>query len=203
MPRDRNNSEADYKYTLSSPTRDNYNRDSKITKGRRDSIDIDDYAADDKKLLVDDSKDYLRRNLKWLAFSKPKIVSGFDHLGPADLPAMSAKARGISLSFDKIIGWRIPLSHFKNIDDIEDEFTVQLSFSLYHFHSKSFFGSTWMGTSISLSDGNSVLPVIIDVDYNDVIYLISKLTDPSCVGVAEIVISKVNRRKKLISSQYG
>ena len=153
--------------------------------------------------LIDNKKEDLRRNLKWLSFTKPKVISGFDHLSPSELPAMSAKARGISLSFCKIVGWRVPINQLFSVNEEDDEFTLQLSFSLYHFHSKSFFGSTWMGTSLSLTDGANLLPVIIDIDYNDIIYLISRLTDPSCVGVVEIVISKVDKKRKVISSQYG
>ena len=130
-------------------------------------------------------------------------MSGFDHLNANELPLMSAKPRGISLTLEKIIGWIIPFSQFKNINSNEDDFTVQLSFSLFHFNSKSFFGSTWMGAPVSLSDGQDRLPVVIDIDYNEIIYLISRLTDPSCVGVAEIVVSRVNKRQNIVSAQYG
>lgn len=151
----------------------------------------------------EDFNDYLRRSLKWLTFAKPKLVSGFDHLSPSDVPIMAAKHRGISLALEKIVGWVIPFSQFKNINQHEDEFTVQLSFSLFHFNSKSFFGSTWMGAQVSLSDSKDMLPVVIDVEYNELIYLISRLTDPSCVGIAEIVVSKIKRDKNVISAQYG
>jgi hypothetical protein len=154
-------------------------------------------------LNQNNSNDFSRRNLKWLTFSKPKVVSGFDNFAPGDVPIMSGKVRGISLCLERIVGWIIPFSQFKNVNPKEDEFTIQLSFSLFHFKSKSFFGSTWMGAPVILSDSHDMLPVVIDVDYNEVIYLLSRLTDPSCFGVVEIVVSKVNKDRQLVSAQYG
>jgi len=144
-----------------------------------------------------------RRNLKWLSFSKPKVVFGFEHLSPAYVPTMSNKSRGLSLVFEAVHGWSPPQQLLRDIDAGGFELRVQLSFSLFHMNSKSFFGSTWMGSPVSLGDGRDSLPNVIDFDYNDVLYLISRIIDPSCVGVVEIVASKIDSKRNLLVSQYG
>lgn len=154
-------------------------------------------------MSVKKSDDEVRRALKWLSFTKPKLVFGFDHLSPAYIPLMSPKLRGLSISFDKVLGWSPPTSLLDAVDSGDYEISVQLSFSLFHLNSKSFFGTTWMGTPISLGDGKKSLPDIIDFDYNEIIYMMSRITDPTCVGVVEIVASKIDIHKNLSVAQYG
>jgi hypothetical protein len=146
-----------------------------------------------------------RRNLKWISFSKPRMVFGFDHLGTNNVPVMSAKTRGISICFEKISGWHIPPQIYQDLGlGLNSfEFSVQLSLSMFHLSSSSFFGSTWMGRSVPLGGDNDDLPDLIDLEYNEIVYLISRLSDPSCIGVVEIVVSKMSTQKKLVTAQYG
>lgn len=146
-----------------------------------------------------------RRNLKWISFSKPRMVFGFDHLGSNNVPVMSAKTRGISICFEKISGWHIPPQIYQDLGlGLNNfEFSVQLSLSMFHLSSSSFFGSTWMGRSVPLGSDNDDLPDLIDLEYNEIVYLISRLSDPSCIGVVEIVVSKISTQKKLVTAQYG
>jgi hypothetical protein len=146
------------------------------------------------------SEDEVRRSLRWLAFSKPRLVFGFDHLPPAQVPSMSNKFRGLSIGFEKIIGWRLPTQIQHEVNSGQHDICAQLSLSLYHINSGSFFGTTWMGAPLALSyEGSDYL----DLDFSDVVYILSRLTDPSCVGVVELVISKIDIRRKLTTAQYG
>lgn len=146
-----------------------------------------------------------RRNLKWISFAKPRMVFGFDHLGSNNVPIMSGKTRGISMCFEKISGWHIPPQICQDLGLRLNnfEFSVQLSLSMFHLSSSSFFGSTWMGRSVPLEGDDDELPDLIDLEYNEIVYLISRLADPSCVGVVEIVVSKTSTVKKLVTAQYG
>ena len=177
---------------------------------------FDDDEADSKGRRIDggreakgasgrDSKDAeLRRVLRWLSFAKPKLILGFEHLSPAYVPAMSSKTRGLSVCFEKVFGWRPPRQVLKDLDAGGYEISVQLSLSLFHLGSGTFFGSTWMGSPIHLGgDGRDKLPDIIDFDYSEVVYLVSRITDPSCIAVVEIVASKEDVQKKMVVSQYG
>ena len=158
--------------------------------------------ARDKNSSKDDES---RRNLKWVSFSKPRMVFGFDHLGSSNVPIMSGKTRGISMCFEKISGWHVPPQIYQDLGfGLNNfEFSVQLSLSMFHLTSSSFFGSTWMGRSVPLGNENEEIPDLIDLEYNEIVYLISRLADPSCIGVVEIVISKISTQKKLVTAQYG
>ena len=146
----------------------------------------------------------LRRNMRWLSFAKPKLILGFEHLSPAYVPSMGSKGKGLSICFERVNGWRPPRQVLADLDAGGFEISAQLSFSLFHLSSGTFFGSTWMGCPIPLGgDGRDKLPDIIDFDYNEIVYLISRITDPSCVAVIEIVASKEDTRKKMVVAQYG
>ena len=146
----------------------------------------------------------VRRVLRWVAFAKPKCIFGFDHLSPAFVPTMAGKSRGISISFEKVTGWRPPQQILKDLDMGGFEVSVQLSLSFFHLNSASFFGSTWMGSPLPLGgDGRDSIPDIIDFEYGEIVYLISRLTDHSCIGVVEIVASKYDTRKNVVVAQYG
>lgn len=146
-----------------------------------------------------------RRNLKWISFSKPRMVFGFDHLGTNNVPMMSGKTRGISMCFEKISGWHVPAQIYQDLSLGLNtfEFSVQLSLSMFHLASSSFFGSTWMGRSVKLGGDDDDLPDLIDLEYNEIVYMISRLADPSCIGVVEIVVSRISTQKKLVTAQYG
>jgi hypothetical protein len=148
-----------------------------------------------------------RRNLKWLSFAKNHVSFGFQHLPPAFVPAMSNECRGLAICFERVVGWQIPPTVFKEFDKKDYSLTVQLSLSMFHLRSASFFGSTWMGPEIQLGDNaldaSGNIAKAVDFNYQDIVYLMSRISDSSCVGVLEIVVSKRDTRKEMIASQFG
>lgn len=155
------------------------------------------------KTATQNKSEESRRNTKWVSFSKSKVSFGFQHLAPGYVPTMTENARGLALSIEKICGWSIPSQVLKEFGKGDFEITVQLSLSMFHLTSSSFFGSTWMGPSISLGNSGSKMPKVIDFEYVDIIYMLSRITDPSCVGVIEIVVSKFDSKRNLNASQFG
>ena len=144
-----------------------------------------------------------RRITKWVSFSKSKVSFGFQHLAPGYVPTMTSEPRGLAICIEKVSGWNIPSQVLKEFGKGDYEITVQLSLSMFHLTSSSFFGSTWMGPPISLGSSGTKLPKIIDFEYVDIVYMLSRITDPSCVGVIEIVVSKYDSKKNLVASQFG
>lgn len=144
-----------------------------------------------------------RRNLKWVSFTRAKVSFGFQHLSAAYVPAMLDEPRGLCICLDKVSGWSIPAAVLKEFGKGDFEITAQLSFSMFHLSSSTFFGTTWMGPSVSLGHGNSDVVKTIDFEYTDIIYMLSRITDPTCVGIIEVVVSKFDLRKNLVAAQFG
>ena len=141
----------------------------------------------------------LRRELRWISYAKPKTLLGFDHLGPAYLPSMSLKPKGYSICFDKVGGWSPPNQLVREVRNNNCELSLQLSLSFFHTASKTFFGSTWMGQEVHVGDSTDV----IDFDYSDIVYLISRINDSSCIGVVEVVASLIDTKRYITIGQYG
>ena len=131
--------------------------------------------------------------LKWISFAKPKCVLGFEKLPTTSLPTMSTKNHGISVCLDSIEGWNPPVQ--LQDDSGKFEILVQLSLSLLHLQSSTFFGSTWMSSPIPITDDN--------IEFSEIIYTITRIVDPSCVGIIEIVASRYDIDKQLVTAQYG
>jgi hypothetical protein len=144
-----------------------------------------------------------RRNLKWVSYTRAKVSFGFQHLSAAYVPAMLEEPRGLCLCLDKVSGWSIPTAVLKEFGKGDYEITAQLSFSLFHLSSSTFFGTTWMGPSVSLGHGDDQLVKTIDFEYTDIVYMLSRITDPTCVGIIEIVVSKFDLRRNLVAAQFG
>eukprot|EP01041_Mallomonas_annulata_P001319 gene1319-2541_t len=145
-----------------------------------------------------------RRVKRWHIFAKAKMAFGFEKLPPIDRPLMSAKVRGFSIQFEKILGWTMPLQLLEEVEVGGFQMSAQLSLSLFHLKTKTFFGTTWMGTSVPIADGDTEPIVdVLDIDYREITYMISKLADPQCVAVVELVVSKLDGNKQLTASQYG
>ena len=182
MPRDYSSDEEERKDDGKGPS----SRDNGITKRSRN-----------------EKEDESRRALRWVSYTKPRVVFGFDHLTPAYVPAMSNKTCGYSVCFEKVIGFRPPIEVLNELDQGGIEISVQLSMSLFHLNSVSFFGTTWMGSPVPLSSDGRTVSDVVDFDSNEVVYFMSRLTDSSCVGVLEVVASKVDSDTGVVLSQYG
>ena len=154
-----------------------------------------------------DKDDEARRIIRWTSFAKPKLVLGFNLLSQAYVPSMSNKAKGYTVCFERVLGFPIPSSLLVDVDQGGYDVYVQLSMSLFHMTSVNFFGSTWMGSPLLLSAGigdrGKQLPKEVDFDCNEMVYLLSRITDPSCVGVVEVVVSKKKADSDVTVAQYG
>lgn len=60
-----------------------------------------------------------------------------------------------------------------------------------------------MGTPICLDESRGLDQASLDIDYNEIIYMITRIVDPSCIGVVELVCNKIDSKKNLIVAQYG
>eukprot|EP01038_Epipyxis_sp_PR26KG_P004534 gene4534-6404_t len=141
-----------------------------------------------------------RRRVKWLSFAKSKVSFGFKHLSPAYVPSMTAEKHGITICFEWVRNWSIPQQVQQEIERGEYDVTVKLSLSMFHLHSSSFFGSTWVGPEVDLPSSHSKT---VDFKYEDIIYMISRISDPSCVAVVEIILTKYDTKKNLQVAQFG
>jgi len=144
-----------------------------------------------------------RRFLRWASFTKPKLVLGFDLLSPAWVPSMGNKTKGYSIAFERVLGFPVPNSLLSDVDQGGFEVSVQLSLSLFHMNSVSFFGSTWMGAPVLLTKGSKQLPREVDFDCSEIVYLMSRITDPTCLGIVEVVMSKKQISTGVVVAQYG
>jgi hypothetical protein len=137
--------------------------------------------------------------LKWLSFAKSRYTL------PADISVDVNKPTGYSVCFQSVKGWHMPKVLYENIDQ-GYEISVQLTFSLYHLDTGTFFGSTWMGSPLVLHSGtgeHSSLPDLIDFPYAEPLYVLSRGSDPACVGVVEVVVSTRDPKHNITMSQYG
>jgi hypothetical protein len=161
-------------------------------------------SRQDQGFALKSSDPHFLRFQKWLSFMKPRVVLGFEKIPRHLLPAMSQRSRGLALCFEKLQGWTVPVHLLQDMDLHDYDITLQLSLSLFHLRSRTFFGSSWMGSPVSLSDsGKDVLPDVLDINYLEIIYMFSRITDPSCVAAVEIVVSKTDKYKKILLHQYG
>lgn len=145
----------------------------------------------------------VRRNMKWVSHTRSRVSFGFQHLSAAYVPAMLEEPHGLCICLEKVSGWSIPAAVLKEFGKGDFEITAQLSFSMFHLSSSTFFGTTWMGPSVSLGHGSTDMVKTIDFEYTDIIYMLSRITDPTCVGIIEVVVSKFDLRKNLVASQFG
>lgn len=134
------------------------------------------------------------QTIKWVAFAKPNLVLP---LCPP-LPALASKPKGFSCCFDKVEGWNPPAKLLK--ESAKYETSVQLSFSFYNIKTASFFGSTWMGVAVTLKEK---MPDVVDFYYGDILYALTRVSDPNCVGIVEIVVTQCEKGSKLLVSQFG
>ena len=147
---------------------------------------------------------YFNKNkvYRWISFAKQKCAFGFERLDNKEVPLMSSKVYGLSICFEKIQGWKVPKSLLNDLNSGLCEISLNLSLSLLHLKTFTFFGTTWIGTHpISLVENK--VPEVIDIEYVDLVYLLSKLIDPSCIGVVEIIATRVEKNSKLTTAQYG
>jgi hypothetical protein len=172
-------------------------------------------SNDDKKEISSTSRhlpkltavgEEMKKIIKWFSFAKSNVSFGFQHLPPVCIPLMTEARHGFAVYFDKISGWNIPNAVIKSFehDSKKDDFEiiVQLSLSLYQISTSTFFGSTWMSPSVSLGSSKRLSSNIVEFDCNDIIYMITRIVDPSCVAIVEIVVSKLDSNNMVIK-QYG
>jgi hypothetical protein len=141
---------------------------------------------------------------KWLSFVKLRMVLGFDRIPKHIQPDVATKPRGLALCFEKMQGWTIPNQLLDDMDVKGYQVSVQLSLSMFHTISRTFFGSTWMGAPIPLMESDrDNLAAVVDFEYSDLVYMISRLQDKTCVAVIEIVASTIDKKNEVLVSQHG
>lgn len=165
-------------------------------------------SSKDEKGLVPRQKlssagEEAKKIIKWLSFAKSNVSFGFQHLGPAYLPLMSEDRRGYSIFFDKISGWNVPQSVIKAFGDGDFEIIAQLSLSFYQITTNTFFGSTWMSPAVSLGNSKRLSTNILEFDCNDIVYFLTRIIDPACVAVIEVVVSKLDPTRNIVLNRYG
>ena len=207
MPREENKSDSDMEsdYDDYRSKRRN-NQDNEKMRKSRDSERSVNLSMTKLKPQNKGVDKITRRNMKWTSFARSKVSFGFKHLAPAYVPSMSSDPRGLAICLDRLVGWSIPanvLREFRGRSNENFEITARLSLSMFHLNSSSFFGTTWMGPSVSLGNGDSFVSKAIDFPYPDVIYLTTRIIDPSCIGVVEMILSKQDAANDLILSQCG
>ena len=144
-----------------------------------------------------------RRNLRWASFARPRVIFGFDHLSPAYVPSMARNCSGLCICVEKISGWRPPLDLIRSTESKGVRVSLCLNISLYHYNSVSFFGSTWTSDSVPLMDDGGSMPDTLAVDLSEVVYMLSRINDPSCILVVEIVAEKEDVEKNVVTGSYG
>ena len=108
------------------------------------------------------------------------------------------------MCIEKISGWRPPVDLRQSDDAYATRVSLSVNLSLYHFNSVSFFGNTWSSDPVPLQEeGSSVLPEVLNVDFSDVIYMLSRINDPSCILVAEVVAIKEDVAKNVVTGTFG
>jgi hypothetical protein len=181
---------------------DDYDDDDDDAGIKRDSKSVRSSVSVSRSATASADSD-VRRAMRWVSFAKPKSVIGFEHLSPAEIPAMTAKPRGIAVVLDNVVGWKMPRIVDKLYNEDDYDMSVQLSMSLFHLTTGSFFGSTWIGGQLSPSSGDVGSNASSDFECRDVVYLISRITDPTCIAIMEIIITKYQKGSNLAVAQYG
>ena len=164
---------------------------------------VDTHVEGKRRIDQNDALNF-RNAIRWESFARKKYAFGFDKLARKDIPSMSERAHGIAISFRKIDGWKIPKAIFEDLQIGQCNVSVQLSMSLLHLRTMTFFGNTWIGVPLNLRENEE--REVIAIDYPEILYLISRIIDPSCVGIVEIIVTKTSntsKDKQVISSQYG
>lgn len=144
-----------------------------------------------------------RRVHHFINFTGERLSLGFSHLPVALQPASNESRHANSLYIDKVNGWRIPKHVYDQAVKGKFNVGVHLSLSLFHLSSGSFFGSTWMSPRIEIDDLDRSFSRDIDIPMQEIVYLMSKVLDQTCVGVIEVIAGLYNKSFTISSSQFG
>lgn len=109
---------------------------------------------------------------------------------------------GIRVHFDRIDGFRLPPAFAKELKGASKsklEFCIHLS--LFHTSSQSFFGNTWVSPlqKASMSGKKSSRLDLSSIQ----VALCTRIADPGCLAVAEIVVVEKDASGNQILGQYG
>ena len=135
--------------------------------------------------------------LRWLSFAKQRSL-----VNP-EVAVSNVEGNipyGIAIGFESIRKWEIPPALLEGISLGICEVKVHLTLSLFDRRSNSFFGNTWVGAPVPLIIKG---PSVVDVEYKEMTYMITRLTDPSLVGIIEMVATKFERETMIATAQYG
>jgi hypothetical protein len=149
------------------------------------------------KLTNRDSK----RLSRWLSVRRQKDALKLHHL-PKHLQPTVGEKKGFAVSFEKVTGWSI-IDNFPALitQTSHQKARLQLCFSLFHLASGNFFGNSWYSNRILLHDQQKGKE--IDLEFYEMTYLISSISDESCVGVVELIACEDFSENESPTNQIG
>ncbi|GBG28865.1 Nephrocystin-4 [Hondaea fermentalgiana] len=110
---------------------------------------------------------------------------------------------GMRLSFGRVDGFKLPaafLKERKGAAKTKLEFCVHVS--LFHTTSQSFFGNTWVSPLAAAQSMSSKRASRLDLS-NFQVALCTRIADPACLAVVEVVVVEKSSSGAEILGQYG
>lgn len=123
-------------------------------------------------------------------------------------PILAAKPTAYAFLLSSIDHWPIPPSLKKILETAEldgmqeTRITCSISMSFYHTLSKRFYGSTWVGHEHPFSIKTSTKRIPID-NLNELTYFQTRINDPNCFIVVELVMAILSPLDGSVSRRYG
>ncbi len=147
--------------------------------------------------------DSQRRAHHWSTFTGERSTLGFSHLPVALQPTANEDRHANALYIDRVNGWRLPKHVYDQAVKGKYNVGVHLSLSLFHLSSGSFFGSTWMSPRVEIDDLERSFSRDMDIQMQEMVYLVSRVMDPTCVGVVEVIAGLYNSSFTVCANQFG
>mmetsp|Transcript_34093 Transcript_34093/g.50049 ORF Transcript_34093/g.50049 Transcript_34093/m.50049 type:complete len:1438 (+) Transcript_34093:97-4410(+) len=136
---------------------------------------------------------------QWLKFSD-RVVLITNEIPKDMAPSQAKNVQTYAMQILRINPWPIPPNLLKIIQKANARaLSYSVSMSFYHILSKRFFGSTWIGRNYL----NSSVEEDGSLETNELVYFQSKIMDPNCFAVIELVATKHDLQQQKITGQYA
>lgn len=153
--------------------------------------------AEENIAMIDDSTPII----KWLN-EQPKVSTIDDVAKDVDHPTVYA------FLFSSINPWPIPPSFKKRLQSEELDgiqvlnITCSLSMTFYHSKTKRFYGSTYIGHEHHCTIQKSSSKIVFE-NFNELTYFFTRINDPNCFIVIELVLNILSPLSGGISGRVG
>lgn len=124
-------------------------------------------------------------------------------------PVTSEYPTAYALLLSGVEPWPIPSALKKKMKDEKLQFGMickkiacSISMTFYHVLSKKFFGSTFVGHEYVVSTEATNIPISVK-NFNEIMYFQSRIRDPNCFAVIELVMSTFDSVSDEVSNRYG